>query len=64
MARRTYDPTAFVPAPEVIRQKLRETLTLAERLRLLLDLAERLRLPTVAAESLIPSEGKAVRDVA
>ena len=45
MARRPYDPLAFVPSPDVLREKLRETLTLAERLRLLLELSERLRLP-------------------
>ena len=45
MARRPYDPLAFVPSPDVIREKLLETLTLAERLRLLLDFSERLRLP-------------------
>ena len=52
MARRPYDPLALVPSPDVIREKLRETLTLAERLRLLLDLAERLRLPVVTTEVL------------
>ena len=52
MARRPYDPLAFIPSPEVIREKLRETLTLAERLRLLLELAERLQLPLVTATNL------------
>ncbi len=45
MPRRPYDPLAFVPSPDAIREKLNETLTLAERLRLLLELAERLHLP-------------------
>jgi hypothetical protein len=52
MARRPYDPLAFVPSPDVIREKLRETLTLAERLRLLLDLAERLQRPLATATDL------------
>ena len=52
MARRTYDPLDFVPSPEIVRQKLTETLTLAERLRILLELAERLRLPLVPASDL------------
>lgn len=65
MARRPFDPFAFVPPPDVIREKLRETLTLAERLRLLLDLAERLRLPVVTADTLTPPvDRKAVQDVA
>jgi hypothetical protein len=65
MARRPYDPLAFVPSPDVIREKLRETLTLAERLRLLLDLSERLRLPLVTADALTPPvDRKGVRDVA
>jgi hypothetical protein len=55
MARRSYDPLAFVPSPDVIREKLREALTRAERLRLLLDLSERLRLPIVTADTLTPS---------
>ena len=45
MSRKPYDPLAFIPSPDVIREKLRETLTLAERLRLLLDLAERIGKP-------------------
>lgn len=52
MARRTFDPLAFIPSPDVIREKLRETLTLAERLRLLLELAERLQLPLVKGTDL------------
>ena len=54
MARRPYDPLAFVPSPDVIREKLRETQTLAERLRLLLELAERLQLPLTTADSVPP----------
>ena len=52
MARRFYDPLDFVPSPEIVRQKLKDALTLAERLRILLDLAERLRLPLVPASDL------------
>lgn len=52
MPRRTYDPLACIPSPDVIRDKLRETLTLAERLRILLDLAERLHLPLTTAKDL------------
>ncbi len=37
-----YDPLAFVPPPEAVRDKLAETETLACRLRILLDLAERI----------------------
>jgi hypothetical protein len=43
MPHKPYDPLAWVPSPEIVRQKLAETLTLAERLRILLDLSERLR---------------------
>lgn len=42
MARKPFDPLAVIPSPEIVRQRLAETLTLAERLRILLDLAERL----------------------
>ena len=45
MQRKPYDPLAVIPSPEAIRERLAETLTLADRLRVLLDLAERLRLP-------------------
>jgi hypothetical protein len=54
MARRPYDPLAVVPDPDVIRERLRETLTVADRLRILLDLAERLRLPLTTANTLAP----------
>jgi hypothetical protein len=61
MARRPYDPLAFVPSPDVVREQLRETLSLAERLRLLLELAERLRLPLRSGADLTPtSEPKGV----
>ncbi|MBP3955038.1 hypothetical protein J8F10_07050 [Gemmata sp. G18] len=61
MTRRPYDPLAFVPHPDVVRDKLRETLTLAERLRLLLELAERLQLPLTTADLVpAPAERKAV----
>ena len=55
MARQPYDPLTFVPAPDVIQKKLRETLTLAERLRLLRELSERLRLSITTADTLTPS---------
>jgi len=50
LARKLYDPLAVIPSPESIRERLRDTLTLADRLRILLDLAERLRLPLVTAD--------------
>ena len=40
MPRKASDPLAVIPSPEAIRQRLTETLTLAERLRILLDLSE------------------------
>ena len=46
------EPHPSWPSPDVIREKLLETLTLAERLRILLDLAERLRLPLKPAADL------------
>jgi hypothetical protein len=52
MPRRPYDPLDVVPSPEIVHQKLTETLTLAERLRILLELAERLRLPMTTADRL------------
>ena len=52
MARRPYDPLDFVPSPDVVRQKLAETLTIAERLRILLEFAEQLRLPVTTADRL------------
>lgn len=55
MAAKPYDPLHFVPSPEVVREKLRETLTLADRLRLLLDLAERMRLPIAISTEATPT---------
>ncbi len=52
MPRKLYDPLAVIPSPDAIRQRLADTLTLAERLRILLELAERLRLPITTAEHL------------
>lgn len=49
LPRKPYDPLAVIPSPDAIRQRLTETLTLAERLRILLDLAERLRLSITTA---------------
>jgi hypothetical protein len=56
--KKPYDPLAVVPSPEAIRERLTETLTLAERLRILLDLSERLRRPPMPASDL-PDPGKA-----
>jgi len=42
MARKEYDPLDFVPDPQIIRERLTRTLSLAERLRILLELSERL----------------------
>ncbi|MBM3983994.1 MAG: hypothetical protein FJ304_27740 [Planctomycetes bacterium] len=52
MPRKPYDPLAVIPSPDAIRQRLTETLTLAERLRILLELADRLRLPVATADRL------------
>ncbi len=52
LPRKPYDPLAVIPSPEVIRERLTQTLTLADRLRILLDLAERLRLPVITADQL------------
>jgi len=61
MPRRPYDPLAAIPSPEAIRQRLTETLVLAERLRTLLELAERLRLPLTTGSTVItPVAEKAV----
>lgn len=61
LPRTPYDPLAVIPSPDAIRQRLTETLTLAERLRILLDLAERLRLPvTTVAEFPTPNDRKGV----
>ena len=52
MARHPFDPLHFIPSPEAIRAKLRETETLAQRLRILLEVAERLRLPLTTGDEL------------
>jgi len=52
LPRKPYDPLAVIPSPDAIRQRLTETLTLAERLRILLELADRLRLPVATADRL------------
>ena len=48
MSRKTFDPLACIPTPDAVRQKLKETLSLAERLRILLDLSERLQQSSIA----------------
>ena len=61
MARQPFDPLHFIPSPEAIRAKLRETETLAERLRILLEVAERLHLPLITGDDLPqPAARKAV----
>ena len=50
LAPKQYDPLAVIPSPEAIRERLTETITLAERLKILLDVAERLRLPITTAD--------------
>lgn len=52
MARKPYDPLHFVPSPDVVREKLKETMSLAERLRLLLELAERMRLSVTTGDKI------------
>ena len=59
LAKKSFDPLALIPPPEAIRQRLRETVTLAERLRILLELAERLQLPLMSAADLTPTALKA-----
>ncbi len=54
MSVKPYDPLAMIPSPDAIRQRLTQTLELAERLRILLELAERLRLPLTTASLLPP----------
>jgi len=54
MPRRTFDPLACIPAPEIVREKLNEAETLAQRLRILLELAERLRLPLTTGDEIPP----------
>jgi hypothetical protein len=51
LPRKLYNPLAMIPSPEAIRERLTETLTLAERLRILLDVAERLRAPATAGNA-------------
>lgn len=55
---KAYDPLHWVPSPDLIREKLRETLHLADRLKLL-DLAEKLQLPLSTADRL-PTPPKGV----
>lgn len=57
MPRRPYDPLAMIPRPEAIRQRLTQTLTLAERLRVLLDLSEKLNLPLTTGDTLTAPTG-------
>ena len=61
MAHKHYDPLDFVPSPEIIRQKLTETQSLADRLSILLELAERLRLPLKTADGLAVTDHSQAR---
>jgi hypothetical protein len=54
MPRKNYDPLAAIPSPEVVRERLSQTLELAEKFRILLEVAERLRLAANAADKLPP----------
>jgi hypothetical protein len=56
MPQKVYDPLAFVPSPEAVRERLRQAETLVERLRILLDLAERLQRPSATADR-VPTTG-------
>jgi hypothetical protein len=58
MNRKPYDPLAVIPSPEAIRDRLTETLTLAQKLQILLDLAEKLQLPLATADTLPLPEPK------
>ena len=61
MARRRSDPLDCIPSPDPIREKLRETETLAERLRLLLYVAERINSTVNPGDTLTtPKLGEAV----
>jgi hypothetical protein len=55
--KKPFDPLAMLPSADAIRQRLNETLTLAERLRILLKTVEQLRLPanTVDDRSVTPN---------
>jgi hypothetical protein len=61
MARRPFDPLDCIPSPDVLREQLRETLTLADRLRILLDLSERLHLPLTTGNEVAPPSAPAVK---
>lgn len=58
MKTKLYDPLAFVPSPQVVRDKLAQTEELARKLRVLLDFAERIDAPESRAATTPP--GKAV----
>jgi hypothetical protein len=52
LPRKEYDPLAVIPSPEAVRERLSQTLVLAEKLRILLEVAERLRLAVTTADKL------------
>lgn len=59
MPRKEYDPLARIPSPEVLRERLAETLALADKLRILLEVAERLQSPTAGDGSAVLEATKA-----
>jgi hypothetical protein len=56
LPRKEYDPIARIPSPEVLRERLSQTLTLAEKLRILLEVSERLRLPVTTGDHLLVAD--------
>jgi hypothetical protein len=52
LPRKEYDPLAVIPSPEAVRERLSQTLVLAEKFRILLEVAERLRLADTTADRL------------
>ena len=55
MPRKPYDPLSTIPSPEAVRERLAQTLALAEKLRVLLELSERLRLADATAADRLPN---------
>jgi hypothetical protein len=62
MPRKPYDPLAAIPSPQAIRERLAQTLALAEKLRVLLELSERLRLADTTAADRPPTSPGAKGD--
>lgn len=55
--RKKYDPLHFIPSVEVVREKLEETLELADRLKILLEVAERIRPHDAKPSAVTSAEG-------